>query len=195
MDKFYLITVAILLFTVTSAHTPKVNPEFKHQDTTIDDCPEPHSNRLAYFCNGLKDREPLENALADGLVRYKYEANMWEISCASTTKDIEQSKKRVREMWSRYIKRCTCRFDSLSNPVSILKYAIFIGYPDFVFDLVEIYDVDVNFKDQFDGKTVLQYLDDEYLIALKENKPKKAEELKAIKATLVELQNEQKSKN
>ncbi len=190
MRKFCLITIAILMFTLTSAHSPKVNASLEYQDETIDDCPEPNINRFSYFCNAIKNRPALKNPIGD--LRYEYEIKMWEMSCANPYLDYTEGQKKVREMWTKYITKCNCQTDSLSLPINILKYAVWAGWPDFIILLIDDYGVDVNFKDPVDGKTIFQYLDDEYLVALKENKSRKAEELKAIKRVILEAQSEMK---
>ena len=89
-------------------------------------------------------------------------------------------------MWNKYKTKFSC--DSLGFNVpngNVLKFAMNFNFADFVYYMGDYYNVDFMFVDPADGKTIIQYLDEEIA---KTNKygSGKIKEMTEVKAFILE---------
>ena len=148
-----LITICLLVTTIFTTQAQ----EKKVEDC---DCPEPTKSQISNLCQNLYDNEPAWDE--NDPVGYQYQANLWEMSCADLKKDSKEiAWKKIECMWNKYREKFRCyNTSSAANEKNILKFSIDSGFTVFISEFAH-YNLDANFKDPADGKTVLDFLKDQ----------------------------------
>lgn len=118
----------------------------------VEECPVPTDGQLNQLCIhmdvNLDDEET-------GMPLYLL--TLQRISCAENDPE-PLAKIKVKKMWDNNAERIKCYLRSLSLANhNILKYAIHKSHADFVRDLVQTYNVNVDFVDPRDNKTALEF--------------------------------------
>lgn len=113
-----------------------------------------------HFCGDVGGKFPYKET--DGNFEYMFQKVMFESACADvenmSEKEIAQ---KLRDWWDLYKDELVC--DSLQFNVpngSVFKYAISGGFTAFIDDII-YYKFDLNFLDESDSRTVLDYTRDE----------------------------------
>jgi hypothetical protein len=121
----------------------------------------PNKSKLSNLCNAVsfmrKDSDP------DSSYMWEYQRIIYEASCVDyETASDEEIRKKVNAMWDKYEKelRCAANDFDVSNG-SILKYAISKQFREFIAEAAQVWKVNLNRVDSQDGRTVLDYLEDE----------------------------------
>lgn len=121
------------------------------------DCPPPA--KLPAVCMAIS------NAQKDtsGKYQFHYQKLVYEAACSSPSEDDEQTgNAKIRQMWSDNTDRLVCNNASFSViRGNVLKYAASNRFDDFLFDAAMVWKVDLNTVDPSDGRTVLDYVQDE----------------------------------
>lgn len=126
--------------------------DLKEMWEKVEACPVPTDDQLNTLCIHLDNNSSDEET---GLS--KYLLTLQRISCAENDPEpLERIK--VKKMWDNNAERIKCNLSpfSLANH-NILKYAILMPHADFVKELVQTYNVNVDFIDPRDGKTALEF--------------------------------------
>jgi hypothetical protein len=65
-------------------------------------------------------------------------------------------------MWTKYRTSFSCDYPGVKVPRgNITKLSLDTGFSIFIFDAVKNYKLDMNFKDPSDGKTIMDYINEE----------------------------------
>lgn len=131
------------------------------QEKKIEDCncPEPTKQQFTSVCQAIWDKEMYEGS---GPFGYVYQELLWKISCANPNESLELAKIKIQCMWNKYGQNFRCyNTMSVANERNIAKYSVDSGFTVFISEAVKKYNLDMNFKDPADGKTVLDFLKDQ----------------------------------
>ncbi len=147
----------IICLLVTTALTSQA----QEKQNEVCDCPEPTEEQFITICNSIyAKKDPTEGSPFG----YKYVEDLWEMSCAKVGVDSpELAKKKIQCMWNKYKEefRCDGHSDVTLHNANVLKFSVDIGFSTFVVAAVKKYELDVNFKDPTDGKTILDFVEAE----------------------------------
>lgn len=133
-------------------------------DVQKDSIPKPTKNQFQSICQDIWDKEMYEGPYHFG---YAYQETLWKISGANPeAEDLKGEYQKVARMWDKYREcfRCSFHTDSVANEKNILKFSIDSGFTVFISEAVKKYNLDVNFIDPADGKTVMDFLKDQIRI-------------------------------
>jgi hypothetical protein len=85
------------------------------------------------------------------------------MSCARDGSDsLEEARKKIQLMWNKYRTSFSCNYPGLKVPQgNVTKMSVDTGFTTFLMDAVKEYKLDMNFKDPIDGKTVLDFINEE----------------------------------
>lgn len=162
--------------------------DLKEMWEKVEECPVPTDDQINQLCfNFNSNTDDEETGVSNYLL------TLQKISCAEN--DPEPLEKiKVKKMWDNNAERIKCylRPFSLANH-NILKYAIHKPFADFVKDLIETYDVDVDFVDPRDGKTALEFCK-EKLSSLEQDKNADKLEIIQVKEICGYLEESKKKK-
>ncbi len=136
-----------------------------------EDCPKPRDDMFEQMCEliGTKD--------------VSYKEHLMKMSCVDKKKDSQITiNSKIKHTWETYRKDFYCTEDGFSvKEGNILKYSIFHGFPAFVNGVVKNFQLDINFKDPADQKTLLDYIQDEIVMFKKLGfLPSKVKELEEL---------------
>jgi hypothetical protein len=153
MKMINLITICLLLATafICQAQEEKVE---------VCDCPEPERVDYAKICSYTRDKKlaPEESSLD-----YLFEEILLKMSCVDLKNDSRETIiQKVNCMWNKHRTKFAC--DSLEFNVpngNVLKFTMNFNFPDFIYWVGNKYNLDFTFIDPADGKTIIQYLDEE----------------------------------
>ena len=172
-----LITICLLLANIftTQAQEKKVE---------VCNCPEPERVDYAKICAYSRDKRVAEE---ESPVDYLFQEILLKMSCVDLKNDSQETIiQKVNCMWNKYKTKFAC--DSLEFNVpngNVLKFTLNFNFPDFVYYMGDYYNVDFMFIDPADGKTIIQYLDEEISKTIK-NGPERIRELKEVRAFILE---------
>lgn len=126
------------------------------------ECPKPTRSEFEYVCYQIKQREP-SNIKIKGLKwgTYTYHESLWEMSCVDPNKDsFEVVKVKVQQMWNKHREDFYSYFDPTSDAagLNVAKWSVGWGGSLFIRDMIRRYELDFNFIDPKDGKTIIDYL-------------------------------------
>lgn len=148
-----LITIWLLLATAFTTQA-------QEKQTDVCDCPEPERVDYAKMCSYSKDKK---KAIEPSDFTFLFEQQLLKMSCVDLEKDSQETIiQKVNCMWNKYKTKFSC--DSLGFNVSngnILKFNMSFNFPDFIYILIDQYDLDLMFVDPADGLTFIEYLDQE----------------------------------
>lgn len=94
---------------------------------------------------------------------YTYQEQLWIISGAIPGVDtVESAKLKIQKMWmqNREDFRCMSFSNSIATDKNVVKFALESGMPGFVIEMVKRFELDMNFIDAGDQKTILDYITD-----------------------------------
>jgi hypothetical protein len=129
-----------------------------HADGT---CPVMSDEDVARLCNEVGDQ--LQTDEGDGLT-YNYERRLKHAACVQKIDSVELEQEKIRRFWSQNQSRLTCTQLGFSvRKGSLLKLAVERNARSFINDAVRRWKVDLNQVDASDGRTVLDYIQDELL--------------------------------
>lgn len=123
------------------------------------DCPEPTKLQYSYVCSSLYDRkEAKSNGPAVG---YEYQEILWKMACAKIGIDkLDIARIKMQIMWNKYREKFRCYNYPilLASDKNFAKFSIDTGFTGFLTEAVKRYDLDMNFIDPGDKKTLLDWL-------------------------------------
>lgn len=133
----------------------------KYSDEELTYCPAPKPKDYLYICDEITSKRNTDEKYFDKFTMM-YEQKMWEMPCAFPhTDSVPEATIKINRMWNKYKLDFKCDTLGFNVPQgNVLKFAISDGYETFIETIVENYGLDINFKDN-DGKTVLDYVNDE----------------------------------
>ena len=158
----------------------KTGKEISAQAKIADcNCPEPQ--KADYFQVQIHSRDKTR-AKEPSECDYYFEQLILKMSCADLKNDSKETIiQKVNCMWNKYKTKFSC--ESLGFNVingNILKYTMNFNFPDFIYYLGDNYNIDFMFEDPADGKTFIEYLDEE-ISKTSKNGPGRISEMKEIK--------------
>ena len=127
------------------------------------DCPEPTKSQYLFVCMSGYEGETGDEGSTFG---FKFQEHLWKMSCADPLKDSNEiAYGKIRCMWNKYREHFLCvgYTGVMSDGNNITKFSIETGFPTFVIQAVKRYNLDLNFKDPTDGKTIMDFLKDEMI--------------------------------
>ena len=122
-------------------------------------CPDP--SKLLGLCNSVGRVE--DDGVPNSGYSYLYERKINEAACVDYDTDSdEEIVRKVNEIWVKYIEKMKCNSTGF-NVVqgNILKYAVNYRFNSFIEDAAQVWRVPLNTVDESDGRTVLDYVEDE----------------------------------
>lgn len=132
-------------------------PINKENVNLLEGCPEPDIGHLGTLCVHLVNNSEDEDT---GI--YKYILTLRSLACVADDSSEEVTKLKIQAWWAEHATKIKCNLKELRlADHNILKYAVSFMRKHFIRDLVEYYDVDINYKDPKDGKTVIEFCHDE----------------------------------
>lgn len=131
------------------------------QDKKAEDCncPKPSQKQFTTVCNSIYAKK---DAIEGSQFGFQFQEDLWEMSCAKVGIDSpEQAKRKIQCMWNKYKEefRCDGHSDVTLDNANVLKFSVDTGFSEFLFAAVKKYELDVNFKDPTDGKTILDFVE------------------------------------
>jgi hypothetical protein len=140
-----------------------LSSQAQEKKAEVCDCPEPTKDEFTSVCQAIYDKEAYEGS---GPFSYVYQENLWELSCVKPNESIEIAKIKIQCMWSKYRQnfRCFGYPDSIATDLNILKFSLDTGFTAFISEAVKKYNLDMNFKDPADNKTILDFIKDQIKI-------------------------------
>ncbi len=154
------------------------------EDTArVEDCPKPSDDMFEQLCDLIARKD------------VKYKDLLMKMSCVDTTKDSKITIiTKINKTWDTYRKDFYCTGEGFRvKDGNILKYSVYKDFPTFVDGMVKTFDLDINFKDPADGKTVLDYIKDE--IAAFKKFPSMAHKVKELEDIYSHFKNNLKAKH
>jgi hypothetical protein len=124
----------------------------------IFDCPKPTKDQLQGVCISIYDRSKTE---IDSELPFEYLEELWTLSCADPKKEsVEQAKIKIQIMWNanREAFRCYSFPGVTVSEGNVLKFSTDTSFPYFLTTTVKKYQLDMNFIDPADGKTMMDFL-------------------------------------
>ena len=133
------------------------------QETISDgcNCPEPTPEQFSNVCLAIYQKAVAHNS-ENGL-SFSYQENLWEMSCAEPGKDTpEEAKQKIQCMWNKYREKFRC-YDyptSIATDKNITKFSLDTGFTVFLNEAVRKLNLDMNFIDPEDQKTILDFIEE-----------------------------------
>ncbi|GAB3310122.1 hypothetical protein [Hymenobacter tenuis] len=124
------------------------------------DCPPPTARQFSDVCVDLYRGAAASNQEWED-VRFGWEEDLWKMSCATPGVDTpEQAKTKIKCMWNKYREsfRCYDYTGTVASEKNITKMATDIGRREFVQIALRTYQLDMNFVDPADKKTLLDFV-------------------------------------
>jgi hypothetical protein len=172
--------IAILCFLLVMSFTLQAQEKQKADCN----CPEPEKLDYVQVCWYSHDKL---RAIEPSDFTYRFEQKIMEMSCVDLKNDSKETIiQKVNCMWNKYKTYFSC--DSLGFHIpngNILKFTLNFNFADFIYYMGDNYNIDFMFIDPADGKTVLQYLDEEISDTGK-NGAGRIREMKEVKAFILE---------
>jgi hypothetical protein len=137
------------------------------QETKVDcNCPTPTEGDIRQLCNEISEKIV---APEDTELSYAYLQTLWRISCAIDGVDnLETARIKIQCMWLKNRLRFSCNLPGVSVPRgNVTKFSLDAGFSDFIIDAVKDYQLDLNFRDPADDRTILDFVKDEIKILKK----------------------------
>lgn len=164
-----LITICLLITVVLTSQAQEKQKE-------VCDCPKPTEKQVTTVCNSIYAKK---DAMEGSQFGFQFQEDLWEMSCAKVGVDTpEQAKKKIQCMWNKYKEefRCYGHSDVTLHNANVLKFSVDTGYSEFLFTAIKKYELDVNFKDPTDNKTILDFVESELAFYRKSTFTAKADE-------------------
>ena len=132
--------------------------ELEKVASEVDDCPAPTENEFTKVCNSIYAKK---GPSAGSDFAYKYQEDLWEMSCAKAPRDtVEVANKKIQKMWIKHREAFKCSaYEGMStSEENVAKFSMDVNFSTFLVTAVKKYNLDMNFKDPADGKTVMDFL-------------------------------------
>ena len=130
--------------------------------TFAQNCPKPTRDQFLRVCHAIYEKQMAPDPKPG--VGYQYQESIWTMSCAKPGVDtIETAKVKIQKMWNenREDFRCYNYPNYFASDKNIAKFSLETGFTAFLSEAVKRYDLDMNFIDPGDKKTVLDFIQDQ----------------------------------
>jgi hypothetical protein len=170
-----LIRLCILIVSISNIHAQ----EEVQKKTDVCKCNEPTEVQIAILCYNIDEKQEVDEP-GKGL-SFAFEESLWRMSCAVPGVDTkEEAKLKIQCMWNKYKEKIRCYVHPTSIAVNknVTKLGLDINNTNFIYSLVSIYNLDMNFLDPDDHKTLLDFVKEreEYIRSIKPLDAAKADE-------------------
>ncbi len=127
---------------------------------SVQECPVPSKSDFELVCDNVYTKKISGDETE---LNYKYQETLWKMSCAKDGVDnLDEARKKIQTMWNKYRTSFSCNYPGLKVPNgNVTKMSVDTGFTTFIMDAVKEYKLDMNFKDPIDGKTILDFINDE----------------------------------
>ncbi len=160
--------------------------DLKEMWEKVEECPEPTEEDFSKLCWDV-----VENLEDEDTGVYNYILTLRRLACVPKGSSPENTNKLIREWWNIYAPNIKCDLEVLAlKNQNILKYAVHLMRKQFITDLVEEYEVNIDYPDD-DGKSVLKFCEEE-IVALKAKVPVDNEHLKMLQISVTTSKKEKK---
>ncbi len=124
------------------------------------ECPAPSTKQFELICDQIYTKK---EATDESELSYSYQETLWKMSCAQEgDENLDEARKKIQSMWTKYRTSFSCDYPGVKVPRgNITKLSLDTGFSIFIFDAVKNYKLDMNFKDPSDGKTIMDYINEE----------------------------------
>lgn len=149
-----MLSVGLILIAATSsAIAQQLSPETAR---SIGACADP--SKLEKLCVDVLEKRSAPDASP---YQYYYEMRIHEAACADPEKDSEEVvARKIRHMWSSLRSHLRCNTTDFEIPRgSVLKYAIRMKAFDLITQAAGAWRVELNWVDDSDGRTLLDYVE------------------------------------
>lgn len=117
-------------------------------------------DQITGICNSIYNKKP---GTTGSPFAYKYEEDLWELSCVKPGQDIlgnpdslKEAHKKIQAMWNSNRKGLRCKGFPQTDD-NITNFSMNAGFPLFLRAAVKVYKLDMNFKDE-NQLTVMDYI-------------------------------------
>jgi len=136
------------------------NEKLTHSVTDSCGCPKPSESDIYRLCDAVTQMETGLNK--NDMEYFLYEDILRKISCSELNATKEEAAPKIREMWTKYGQCIECSVPKFGlNTDYILKYAVKMTFNAFLSSLVRTYKVNLSAKDPRDGKTIVEFCQEE----------------------------------
>lgn len=162
----YLITVSCIAGAQpadceTGSKFEKNLSELENVAEIAEECPAPTKQQFEAVCVSGYDRHEVKE---DSQLRFGFQEHFWKMSCADPEKDtIETAKPKIQAMWNKNKEnfKCTGNSEFYASGLNITKFSLDTGFSTFMIDAVKKFNLEMNFIDPTDKKTVMDFIQDE----------------------------------
>jgi hypothetical protein len=113
------------------------------------------------LCDEVRGRYPDEEETSK--YNYLFQSTLERMACVEKTDSEEVIVKKVQAFWNKYFNECKCfKDDFVMIGGNVLKYAAQNTFEEFFYEIFTRYKLNLNFIDPADGKTLLDFVDQEY---------------------------------
>lgn len=125
------------------------------------DCPEPGTDAYKGVCVALTQQDDARNPEMG--LSFSYQERLWKMSCAKPGIDSwEIATIKIQIMWNKYREKFRCHSPTVSlSGRNIAEFSLCIAFRLFLDEAVDKYQLDMNFIDPKDNKTILDHIQDE----------------------------------
>ena len=126
------------------------------QTVKYQSCPTPKSSKISSLCSFVTSGSYDETG--DEKFTFAYERHLWDISCAKHEESLTDAKFKIQSMWKKHSDKLMCNdTDTAGKTVSVAIKSIQTNFPEFIYDLILKYEIDVETK--VNGENVFDYID------------------------------------
>lgn len=121
----------------------------------------PNNNRINLLCMAINTHLPESSNTSPNL--YAYQTIILNAACADPLNDAEDEvRRKVQIFWEKFQDELVCDLATFNVANgNLLKYGVNRGFNDFVHDVTNVWQVNLNRVDHSDERTVLDYIRDE----------------------------------
>ena len=122
-------------------------------------CAMPSKDMISRLCNDMYQRFEPRNPKSK--MSFSYQEDLWETSCADVEKEIlETARVKIQLMWNENKQKFRCYNYSTSafTDHNITKFSIDSGFSGLIIEFARKYQLDLNFLDPMDNKTILDFI-------------------------------------
>mgnify|MGYP002633082825 CR=1 FL=1 len=152
---------AVGKYTSTKFPTPRTWRFYTNEGVEeVFNCPKPSKENLNNVCVGIYVKMDARDPDSD--FNYSFQEELWKISCAKPGIDIlETARIKIQLMWNenREYFRCYGYPNSIATDKNVTKFSLDSGFTTFLVEGVRKYQLDMNFIDPEDSKTILDYIE------------------------------------
>lgn len=122
------------------------------------DCPQPTAEQFSNLCVAIYQKN---EASKYPNASFQYQEVLWEMACVDPLNDSKEERtKKIQCVWNKYrtLFRCYGYPTSIASDANVTKFSMDTGFTPFLTDCIRYNNLDMNFIDPADGKTLLDWM-------------------------------------